>query len=129
MSEFRRRADDGRLDNIESVVMDLHAKINNGLSERSKNTNKKVDELHEQHIDFQQKFLEHTLREEEVIKQNSKAINELATLSESMVQTHDKWEGRLTYGIWTIGVGAVGIAIYVVYNANAFAEIFKPLIG
>ena len=52
MDEERRRSADKRLDRLEEVLLDVHTKVNNGLSDRSKRTEEIAEKLSEQHLEL-----------------------------------------------------------------------------
>lgn len=84
MDEERRRADDQKLDRLENIILDLHAKVNNGLSERSKRTEEAVNKL-------QGLLDEHTNKDEVLHAETSTTLNSISNSVDDLAETQKGW--------------------------------------
>ena len=83
-----RRIEDARLSRIEKIVNNMNAKINNGLSERSKATAKKVENL-------EKVVADHILEATTI----SHDITEIKDAIATLVQTQKSWVKMFTRSI------------------------------
>ena len=110
---LHRRADDERITRIESTVNGISAKVNNGLTERSKQTAKDLTVLNE-HIN------KHIIESTEM-KHN---INELTISVQKVVDMQERWINLFFKGLYLIGASLIALIFWIFINIDAIDAFF-----
>jgi len=129
-----RRHEDARLARIEQSVMELHSKVNNGLTERGIRTEEMVTELHQVQTTLKETLSAHLIREE---NEHTMVTQEITSIKDGLMQMA-KDHKVFTKGLvtarnrifYTLLFGMCSFITWIVINSKtigAFIEHIKKL--
>lgn len=125
--DYKRRADDKRLERVEDKMIELYAKVTNGITDRGIRTEQLVELINERQDKFEQRFTEHLATEEleSYILQST-----LDTMSKGINKIDDrnsKWSKGLLYAAGGIGTSLVALIGWLLTHAELIKHLTEGL--
>jgi len=127
MPSKNSRQEDDRLVRVEEKVIQLYSKVTNGLSERTKRTEKMVEELKDSQNEFEKAFLNHLAADEQAQHNMTIALTAVSTSIAALTKTQAGWLKAKNRAQYILIASLVSLVGFVIMHSEQIARIVNLL--
>lgn len=123
MPTDERRHEDDRLVRVEEKVIELYAKVTNGITDRGIRTENMVKEIKDRHDAFEKAFLNHLLKEEIEQHDMTSALDGISKSITALSKAQEGWVKAKNRMILLSFTGLISIIGFLIMHSEGVSKL------